>query len=90
MTKSLNGNLLYRATRDEFTCQAFHSKCDDRRNKITIIKSRLNNVFGGYVSSDIDSSGSAINDPNAFQFSFRRAGISFKDKFTVKVATNAF
>jgi hypothetical protein len=88
MTKSSKMNLLYRATRDGFTSEAFHSKCDGKGNTITIIKNNLNNVFGGYASSAWNSSGRYINDPNAFLFSFR-AGVSFKDQFTVKVAANA-
>jgi hypothetical protein len=84
MTKSSNGILLYRATRDGFTGKAFHSKCDGKGNTITIIKSHLNYVFGGYASSAWNSSEKYINDPNAFLFSLRRAGVSFKDKFTVK------
>ena len=66
MTKSSNGILLYRATRDGFTNQAFHTKCDGKENTITIIKSNLNYVFGGYASSAWNSLGYYINDPNAF------------------------
>jgi hypothetical protein len=89
MTKSKQGIIMYRATRDGFTCQSFHLKCDGKRNTITIIKSNLNNVFGGYASSAWNSSGTWINDPNAFLFSLRRARVSFKDKFTVKQAQYA-
>ncbi len=89
MTESIKGILLYRATRDGFTSQAFHSKCDGKGNTITIIKSHLNYVFGGYASSAWNSSGTWINDPNAFLFSLRRDRVSFKDKFTVKEATHA-
>ncbi len=89
MTKSSKGIILYRATRDGFTSQAFHSKCDGKGNTITIIKNNLNYVFGGYASSAWHSSGTWINDPNAFLFSLRRAGVSFKDKFTVKKAAKA-
>ncbi len=74
MTKSSKGILLYRPTRDGFTSQAFHSKCDGKGNTITIIKNNLNYVFGGYASSAWNRSGS-INDPNAFLFSLRRAGV---------------
>ncbi len=84
MTKSSKGILLYRATRDGFTSQAFHSKCDGKGNTISIIKNNLNYVFGGYASSAWNSSGTWINDPNAFLFSLRRAGVSLKNKFTVK------
>ena len=89
MTKSSKGILLYRATSDGFTDAAFHSKCDGKRNTITIIKNNLNYVFGGYASSAWSSFGNYINDPNAFLFSLRRDGVSFKDKFTVKSAKNA-
>ena len=89
MTNSSKVNLLYRATRDGFTAQGFHSRCDGKGNTITIIKNNLNYVFGGYASSSWHSSSNYINDPNAFLFSLRRAGFSFKDKFTVKSATNA-
>jgi hypothetical protein len=84
MTKSSNGILLYRATTDGFTGKAFHSKCDGKEKTITIIKNNLNYVFGGFASSAWNSSGNSINDPNAFLFSLRRAGVSFKDKFSVK------
>jgi hypothetical protein len=88
---SLKSILLYRATRDGFNSQAFHSKCDGKENTITIIKSNLNYVFGGYASSAWNSSGKWINDSNAFLFSLRRQGVSpvFQDKFTVKKAENA-
>ncbi len=81
MTNSTKGNLLYRATRDGFEAQEFHSRCDGKSNTITIIKNNLNYVFGGYASSAWNSSGDYINDPNAFLFSLRRNGISSKDKF---------
>ncbi len=89
MTKSSKMNLLFRATRDRFSSQAFHSKCDGKGNTITIIKSNLDYVFGGFASSAWHSSGEWIDDPNAFLFSLRRAGVSFKDKFTVKKAQYA-
>jgi hypothetical protein len=84
MTKSSEGILLYRATVDGFTSHAFHSKCDGKENTITIIKTDENYVFGGYASSAWNSSCNSIRDPNAFLFSLRRGGVSFKDKFTVK------
>jgi hypothetical protein len=84
MTKSSKGILLYRATRDGFTSQAFHSKCDGKGNTISIIKNNLNYVFGGFAIVAWNSSKAWIYDEDAFLFSLRRAGVSFKDKFTVK------
>ena len=89
MTNSSNGNLLYRATRDGFTPQAFHSKYDGKGNTITIIKNNLNYVFGGYASSAWNNSEGYINDSNSFIFSLRREGVSFKNKFTVNSAQYA-
>ncbi len=83
MTQSTKGNLLYRATRDGFTAQAFHLRCDQIKNTITIIKNNLNYVFGGYASADWNSHGSYTYDPNAFLFSLKRNGTSFKDKFII-------
>ena len=84
ISKSKQGNLLYRATRDGFTAQAFHSRCDGKTNTITIIKNNLNYVFGGYSSESWDSSSRHIYDPKAFLFSLRRDGKSYNDKFTIK------
>ena len=89
MTKSSKSTLLYRASRDGFTCQAFHAKCDGQKNTLTIIKNNLNYVFGGYASSAWDNFGQYINDPKAFLFSLRRDGISCKDKFAIKNPTSA-
>ena len=89
MTKSSKINLLYWATRDGFDSQAFHSKCDGKGNTITIIKKSFNFIFGGYASSAWNSYGNSINDPNAFLFSLRRAGVSFKYRFTIKQTEHA-
>ena len=89
MSKSTEGCLLYRASRDGFTAQDFHSRCDGKTNTITIIKNNLNCVFGGYASASWNSSNQYINDPNAFLFSLRRDGKSYNDKFTIKKPENA-
>ena len=84
MINSSHGKLLYRATRDGFTSQAFHSKCDNIANTVTIIKNNLNFVFGGYTSAAWISTSGWKNDPNAFIFSLRRNGKSTNEKFLVK------
>ena len=89
MSKSKNGILLYRATRDGFDAKDFHSRCDGKAKTITIIKDDLNCVFGGYASASWNSSNQYINDPNAFLFSLRRDGKSYNDKFTIKNAAYA-
>ena len=64
---------------------AFHNRCDGKANAITAIVNNLNYVFGGYVSSDWNSSRKYIFDPNTFLFSLRSNGVHFKDKFAVKM-----
>ncbi len=63
-------SLLYRGTRDGFAAANFHSKCDAHKNTLTIIKAhRTSYIFGGFTSSDWDSSSGCKIDPNAFLFS---------------------
>jgi hypothetical protein len=63
--------LQYRATRDGFTGENFHSKCDGIANTLTIIKSEHGNIFGGFIEKAWKSSspGQYVADPNAFVFS---------------------
>ncbi len=43
--------LLYRGTRDGFGAADFHSKCDDHKNTLTIVKAHdTSYIFGGYTS----------------------------------------
>lgn len=85
MTMSTNGQLIYRATRDGFTREAFHDKCDNKANTISIIKNNLNYVFGGYTSSVWNTSDTYVSDANAFIFSLRRNGESKNEKFSIKI-----
>jgi hypothetical protein len=84
ITQSSKGTLLYRATRDGFTANAFHAKCDGKSKTITIIMTNGNYVFGGYTSAAWNSAGTYIADTNAFIFSLRRNGVSKCEKFMVK------
>ncbi len=61
--------LQYRATRDGFGAQNFHTKCDTAANTLTIIKSTNGNIFGGFVEKAWDSSDQQYLDPKAFIFS---------------------
>ena len=79
-----SGTLLYRATRDGFYSSAFHAKCDGIPNTVTLIKTDLNGVFGGFASSKWDSSGFYIADSRAFIFSLRKNGKLRNDKFMIK------
>ena len=89
MTCSSRGTLLYRASRDGFTAQAFHSKCDGKGPTVTIIKNNFNDVFGGFTNANWNSSGSHITDAKAFIFSLRRNGETKIEKFMVRNAEYA-
>jgi hypothetical protein len=90
MTHSKDGILLYRATTDGFEASAFHAKCDDKENTITIIKTNGYYVFGGYTAAKWSSNfAEHIEDSKAFIFSLRRKGISCNYKFNVRYAKYA-
>jgi hypothetical protein len=63
-------SLLYRATRDGFGSNDFHSKCDGHSNTLTILKAKGSEfIFGGYTTIDWESSVQWKSDPKAFIFS---------------------
>jgi hypothetical protein len=65
--------LLYRGTRDGFSAKAFHSKCDNHSNTLTLLKAKGNEfIFGGFTTVDWEACewpGKCKSDPNAFIFS---------------------
>jgi hypothetical protein len=62
--------LLYRATRNGFSSDVFHSKCDGHSNTLTILKAKESQfVFGGFTTVSWDSFSGDNSDPNAFIFS---------------------
>lgn len=54
--------LLYRGSRDGFTAQTFHQKCDQAAHTFVIVRSEHKKVFGGY--SDQTWSGSGYKASN--------------------------
>jgi hypothetical protein len=62
-------NLIYRASKDGFEATNFHSKCDNKPNTLTIIKSTNDNVFGGYTEQKWNQIVYYKDDPNSFLFS---------------------
>jgi hypothetical protein len=63
-------SLLYRATRDGFEPNDFHSKCDNKSNTLTIVKAKESGfIFGGFTSVEWDGSDRYKSDLNAFIFS---------------------
>ena len=79
-------SLLYRGTRNGFGAKDFHSKCDYRRNTLTIVKAKGSKyIFGGFTTAMWDSTSDGKSDPNAFLFS-----LTNKDNtpLKMKVKTN--
>jgi hypothetical protein len=81
------GTVLYRASRDGFTAKAFHDRCDNVPNTVTIIRNNLNFIFGGFTSARWSSTHVYMNDPSAFIFSLRRSGTSNNYKLMINSTT---
>jgi hypothetical protein len=80
-------NLLYRASRDGFDSNDFHSKCDGHPNTLSIFKASGSSfIFGGFTSEAWESSLPGIwkSDPEAFLFS-----LTNKDKKPCKLKIKA-
>ena len=58
-------DLTYRASRDGFSGQNFHTKCDGVSNTLTIIKTTNGNIFGAFAEKAWIN-GSNVQDPKAF------------------------
>lgn len=42
-------NLLYRGSRDGFSVNKFHQKCDDKEDTVTIVRTEFNKTIAGYT-----------------------------------------
>jgi hypothetical protein len=74
--------LLYRATRDGFFADVFHSKCDNINPTLTLIRSNLNSVFGGYTNIQWNwCTSCSVSDSTAYIFSLRRRGFNSTERF---------
>ena len=63
-----NWTLLYQATKDGFSSESFHSKCNGILDTLIVIQSSSSNIFGGYTQADWSGSWYK-SDANAFLFS---------------------
>ena len=61
--------LLYKLTRDGDSASTFHSLCDYQGNTLSLIRNTKGFRCGGFTTQNWSSSGSYINDDNAFLFS---------------------
>jgi len=60
--------LKYRASKDGFSAQNFHTKCDGVSNTLTIIKTTNGNIFGAFAEKAW-TNGTHVVDPKAFLIS---------------------
>lgn len=61
--------LLYKASEHGFAASKFHQHCDGRCNTLTLVKTRGQNIFGGFTGAVWSSSGGFATDPYARVFS---------------------
>ncbi len=75
--------LLYRASRDGFEAESFHSNCNSHANTITLIQTTNLNIFGGFASVPWSSDGSYTPDSNAYLFSLVNPINSLPQKLSI-------
>jgi len=61
-------SLYYRASRDGFSAQQFHTLCDSKGATFTILKTKKGNIFGGYTAQSWKSETQYLRDRSAFLF----------------------
>ncbi|CAF1358490.1 unnamed protein product [Adineta steineri] len=76
--------LMYKATRDGFYANTFHSRCNNKGPTITIIQSSNNYIFGGYTSVSWTSSQNYKADETAFLFTLTNPHNIPSTKYTIK------
>ena len=80
-------NQIYKATRDGGTGKIFHSHCDNKGPTLTLIESKNNYVFGGYITISWEAPQNWTykgGDDNAFIFSINnRKKYPIQDKSKV-------
>ena len=67
--KVKNYKLIYRASRNGFSAQDFHEKCDGKENTIVFVQARNGRRFGGFTEAKWDKSNEYKNDAHGFIFS---------------------
>ena len=72
---SISLNLLYRATRDGDESKQFHSKCDNFKNTLVVVKTKKGLRFGGFTCETWNGNGVDKKDKNAFCFSLDKKKI---------------
>jgi hypothetical protein len=75
--------MLYQASRDGFGASVFHAKCDGVLGTLTIVRTTISYIIGGYTSADWSGYYSFKYDPSAFLFSLTNPfNIPFRSNVT--------
>lgn len=69
-----NFKLIYRGSKDGFTANQFHTKCNNKGPTVVLIKSSLGKVFGAFTDKDWTSNNNYQNTSNSFLFSIDKKG----------------
>ena len=76
--------LIFRGTRDGMTNTAFHNKCDNKGETITLIKNEKGNLFGGYASISWTGNNNYYSAPESFLFTLSNVYNTEPTKFPSK------
>ena len=78
-------HLIYKASRDGSSAQAFHQKCDRQTAPLVVLSYNPQGyVFGGYTILSLESRGAFRNDNDAFIFCLSEAGRNNPQKYPAK------
>lgn len=78
--------LCFRGSRDGFYVNVFHRLCDNKIQTVSIIRSHLNSVFGGYTAQTWNAINTYKSDSTAWIFSLRRRGVTNSERFNVTIS----
>ncbi|MDC3321174.1 TLD domain-containing protein [bacterium] len=82
--------LLYRASRDGWRVQNFHSKCDGKGATLTAIKTANGCVFGGFSDVTWDSQGRNTTSSKAWLFSIKSLAGTPPTKMPIKPSARTY
>ena len=81
--------LIYRASRDGFTSNSFHHKCDHQGPTICLYQNDKGYIFGGYASIPWTSNGGTLKAKNCFIFTLTNIHNTEPTKFPNKENDNS-
>ncbi|CAF3335863.1 unnamed protein product [Rotaria socialis] len=82
--------LIYKATRDGFDANTFHSRCNNKGPTITIIQSNNNYLFGGYTAIPWASESAFKTDTTAFLFTLTNPNNLPPTKYLINLAKQVY